>query len=63
MAKDGFRPVKRPGAATRAAERAKMSLGAWARKNYHAPGRKGKQARFVLISRKWRKAGRRPNRR
>ena len=63
MATRKFSPVKRPGAATRAAKRAGMSLGAWARKNYHAPGRKGKQARFAVIARKWRKGGKRSARR
>jgi hypothetical protein len=62
MAKSGFHPVRRPGAATAAAKRAGMSLTAWARKNYHAPGKTGKRARFVLISRKWRKGGRRATR-
>jgi hypothetical protein len=48
-----FHPVKRPGAATRKAHRAGESLSKWARKNYDAPGVKGKEARFVEISRKW----------
>lgn len=56
-AKSSFHPVRRPGAATRAAKRAGMSLSSWARKNYHAPGRKGKEARFVEIRKKWRSAG------
>ena len=55
--KSEFNPVRRPGAATRAAKRAGMSLSKWARKNYHAPGRKGKEARFVEIRKKWRSAG------
>ena len=63
MATKGFHPVKRPGAATRAAKRAGMSLTEWARKNYHAPGRKGKQARFAIIARSWRKGNRTSGRR
>lgn len=55
--KSSFHPIRRPGAATRAAKRAGMSLSAWARKNYHASGRKGKEARFVEIRKKWRSAG------
>lgn len=63
MAKKGFHPVKHPGAATAAAKRAGMSLTAWARKNYHAPGKTGQRARFVLISRKWARGKRRSSRR
>ena len=63
MATRKFHPVKRPGAATRAAKRAGMSVSAWARKNYHAAGRKGKEARFAIIARKWRRGGKRTSRR
>lgn len=48
-----FHPVKRPGALTRKAKRAGMSNQAFARKNYHAKGLKGEQARFAVIARKW----------
>ncbi len=53
----GFAPVKRPGAATAKAKAAGMSVDQWARKHKNDPGRTGKQARFVLISKKWRKGG------
>lgn len=52
-----FHPVKRPGAATRAAKRAGLSLSAWSKRHYHDPGRVGKEARFVQIRKKWRSAG------
>lgn len=48
-----FHPVRRPGAATRKAKRAGLSLGTWARKHYHDPGTVGKEARFVEIRKKW----------
>ena len=60
--KGSFHPVKRPGAATRAAHRAGESLGKWARKNYNASGRKGKEARFAIIARKWHHGGRKRHR-
>lgn len=59
----GFQPVKRPGALTARAKRAGMGTQAFARKNYHASGLKGEQARFAVIAKKWgrnrRKGGRR----
>lgn len=53
----GFHPVKRRGALTAKAKRAKMSVRAFARKNYHAKGRLGKEARFAVIARKWNHGG------
>ena len=49
----GFQPVKRPGAATRAAKREGISLHAWEEKHKHDKGRKGRQARFPLIAASW----------
>jgi hypothetical protein len=45
--------VKRPGAATRAAKREGLSLSKWSAKHYHDPGVRGKEARFVKISKKF----------
>jgi hypothetical protein len=61
--KGEFHPVKRPGAATRKAHAAGESVGEWARKNYHAGGLKGKEARFAVIAKKWRHGGKRGRRR
>lgn len=55
----GFQPVKRPGALTARAKRAGMGTQAFARKNYHAGGLKGEQARFAVIAKKWHHGGRR----
>jgi hypothetical protein len=52
-----FKPVKRPGAATRKAHKAGESVGTWAKDNYHAPGLKGEQARFAVIAKKWHHRG------
>lgn len=52
-----FRPVKRPGAATRAAKREGVSLSAWERKHKNDPGRVGREARFPLIAKKWNHRG------
>ena len=41
--------VKRPGAFSAKAKRAKMSTHAFARKMRNAPGRLGKQARLALV--------------
>jgi hypothetical protein len=62
MAK-GFRPVKRPGAATRKADAEGMSVQEWATKHYHDSGRTGEQARFAKIARKWHHGGSRSRRR
>ena len=51
--KKSFRPVKRPGAATRKAKREGLSLSAWERKHKNDPGRTGRQARFPLIAKHW----------
>lgn len=40
--------IKRPGAFKRKAKKAGMSTAAYARKERHAPGRTGKQARLAL---------------
>jgi hypothetical protein len=53
-----FQPVKRPGAATRAAKREGMSLSKWEQKHKNDPGRIGKEARFPLIAKKWNKGKR-----
>lgn len=58
-----FRPVKRPGAATRKAKREGLSLSAWERKHYNDPGRTGRQARFAEIQKGWRKTGPRKHKR
>lgn len=58
----GFHPVKRPGALTRKAKAAGMSVRAYARKHYHDPGRTGKQARFAIIARKFRHGARKHSR-
>lgn len=55
----GFHPVKRPGAATRKAEREGLSVQEWATRHYHDSGRTGKEARFAKIARKWHHGGRR----
>jgi hypothetical protein len=39
-----------------------MSTQAFARKNYHAGGLKGEQARFAIIQKKWRHGGRKKKR-
>lgn len=52
-----FRPVKRPGAATRAAKREGVPLSEWSREHYHDPGVRGKEARFIKIRKEWRSAG------
>lgn len=57
-----FKPVKRPGAATRAAKREGISLSAWEQKHKHDPGRVGREARFPLIAKKWHHGGRRRHR-
>lgn len=57
-----FKPVKRPGAATRKAHAKGESVQKWARENYHAGGLKGKQARFAVIAKKWHHGGRRRHR-
>lgn len=55
-----FRPVKRPGAATKQAKREGLSLGAWARKHAHDSGprgskslRVGQEARFIEARKSW----------
>lgn len=53
-----FRPVKRPGAATRAAKREGVSLSRWEQEHKNDPGRIGKEARFPLIAKKWHHGGR-----
>lgn len=44
--------IKRPGAFTRKAKAAGMTVQAYARKMRHAPGRTGKQARLALTLKK-----------
>lgn len=48
-----FRPVKRPGAATRKAKREGVSLSRWEQEHKNDPGRTGRQARFPLIAKHW----------
>jgi hypothetical protein len=55
--KKKFQPVKHPGAATRKAKREGLSLSAWEQKHKNDPGQTGKQARFPLIAKKWKKGG------
>lgn len=52
-----FKPVKRPGAATAKAKAEGLSLSAWEQKHKHDPGTIGKEARFPLIAKKWKKGG------
>lgn len=52
-----FKPVKRPGAATRKAKAEGLSLSAWEQKHKHDPGTTGKEARFPLIAKKWNHKG------
>ena len=58
----GFHPVKRPGALTARAKREHTSLGALERKDYNAPGLRGKQARFAAIAKHWHHGGKRKRR-
>jgi hypothetical protein len=55
--KSSFQPVRHPGAATRKAKAAGLSLHAWEEKHKHDKGRTGKQARFPLIAAKWHHGG------
>ena len=55
--KKGFQPVKRPGAATMAAKSEGLTLSKWEQKHKNDPGRVGKEARFPLISKHWKKGG------
>lgn len=52
----GFHPVKpgNRGKLTRKAKRAGMSVQSFASKEYNAPGKLGKEARFAKIARTWR---------
>lgn len=52
-----FKPVKRPGAATRKAKAEGLSLSAWEQKHKNDPGRTGRQARFPMIAKKWHHRG------
>jgi hypothetical protein len=52
-----FRPVRRPGAATRKAKAEGLSLSAWERKHKNDPGRTGRQARFPMIAKHWKHRG------
>lgn len=52
-----FKPVKRPGAATRKAKAEGLSLHTWEEKHKHDKGRTGAQARFPLIASKWHHGG------
>ncbi len=52
-----FKPVKRPGAATRKAKAEGLSLSAWEQKHKHDSGRIGREARFPLIAKKWKHKG------
>lgn len=47
--------IKRPGALTRAAKAAHMSVGAYAQKHRHDKGLRGRQARFYFTLQKMRK--------
>lgn len=62
--KGDFHPVNpaHKGQLTRRAKRAGKSVMEEARAEEHAPGRKGKQARFALIAPKWHHGGRRKKR-
>lgn len=51
--KGEFRPVRRPGAATRKAKREGLTLREWEEKHKNDPGRTGRQARFPLIAAHW----------
>lgn len=53
-----FKPVKRPGAATKAAKREGESLSKWEQEHKHDKGKIGKEARFPLIAKKWKHKGR-----
>ncbi len=47
--------IKKPGALTRSAKRAKMSPMAFARKNKNASGTTGRRARFAILLASFRK--------
>ena len=54
-AKRKFKPVKRPGALTKKAKAAHMGVQAYARKHKNDKGLTGKQSRFALTAKKWKK--------
>jgi hypothetical protein len=53
-----FKPVKRPGALTKKANRAGESNQEFASKHYNDSGLTGEQARFAKIAKTWRHKGR-----